>query len=122
MAARPTRKRHPRHNRQNGSLCGGSVPDRHVARSAVVQLNVRPAPLLRDREWAHVSIEAIVSVELYALPALSSLNRWKGRRRAAFSRKLGFSNPVLTRAAKAHQREEQLKRTDRNRVGQSGGD
>jgi hypothetical protein len=57
----------------------------------------------------------MVSVELYAYPALSSLNRWKGRRRAAFWRRLGFSNPVLTRAAKAHQLEERLKRTDRNR-------
>ena len=42
--------------------------------------------------------------------ALSSLNRWKGRRRAAFWRKLGFPNLVLARAAKARKREERLER------------
>ena len=36
--------------------------------------------------------------------ALSSLNRWKGRRRAAFWRSIGFPNLVLARAAKAEKR------------------
>jgi hypothetical protein len=42
--------------------------------------------------------------------ALSSLNRWKGRRRAAFWRTLRFPNLVLSRAAKVRKREERLKR------------
>jgi hypothetical protein len=42
--------------------------------------------------------------------SLSSLNRWKGRRRAAFWRKLGFPNLVRARAAKARKREERIKR------------
>ena len=42
--------------------------------------------------------------------ALSSLNRWKGRRRAAFWPTLGFPNLVLARTAKARKREERLKR------------
>jgi hypothetical protein len=36
--------------------------------------------------------------------ALSSLNRWKGRRRAAFWRSLGFPNLELARNAKAERR------------------
>lgn len=36
--------------------------------------------------------------------ALSSLNRWKGRRRAAFWRSLGFPNLVRARDAKAEKR------------------
>jgi len=35
-------------------------------------------------------------------PALSSLNRWKGRHRAAFWRTLGFPNLVRARAALAN--------------------
>jgi hypothetical protein len=38
--------------------------------------------------------------------ALSSLNRWKGRRRAAFWRSLGFPNLVRARAAMAKIRAE----------------
>jgi len=40
--------------------------------------------------------------------ALSSLNRWKGRRRAASWRSFVFPNLVLARAAKAKKREERL--------------
>jgi hypothetical protein len=35
---------------------------------------------------------------------------WKGRRRAAFRRELGFPNLARARAAKARKREERLKR------------
>ena len=38
--------------------------------------------------------------------ALSSLNRWKGRHRAAFWRELGFPNLVLVRAAWAGRRKD----------------
>jgi hypothetical protein len=38
--------------------------------------------------------------------ALSDLNRWKGRRRAAFLRKQGFPNCALARAAWARMREQ----------------
>jgi hypothetical protein len=43
---------------------------------------------------------------------ISSLNRWKGRRRAEFCRELSFPNLVLARAAKARYRLERLKREE----------
>ena len=41
--------------------------------------------------------------------ALSSLNRWKGRGRAAFWRSRGFPNSALARAAKAKKRQQRLR-------------
>jgi len=54
--------------------------------------------------WTSISRNFIRSSK-----ALSSLNRWKARRRAAFWRSLGFPNLVRARAAKAKKREQRLR-------------